>query len=156
MPTEIQISRPGIASCTWTPAASSHIAFDSIGGAQTLTLPGCAGKIIKPLGYRLSLATTTAITTVYTVILFKSTPAVIADDAPFVIATADGPKVAGYIPIAQPVDFLSTWIEGTGAYTGTPFEMGTSDALTAYLSNTTTVTTEAVPFKFTLIYEILN
>lgn len=156
MPTEIQISRPGIASCTWTPAASSHIAFDCIGGAQSLTLPGCAGKIIKPTGYRLSLATTTAITTVYTVILFSVTPTVIADDAPFVIAAADGPKVAGYVPIAQPVDFLSTWIEGVGLYTGNPIQMGTTDVLTAYLMNATTVTTEAVPFKFTLHYEIVN
>lgn len=143
----------GVVSCTFTPAASSHIAFDCIGGAKTVTLSGCADRIIRPTGYRLSLATTTPITTVYTAVLFSSTPSVIADDAPFVISTADGAKVAGYIPIAQPIDYLSTWIEGVGGYTGPPVQMGTTDILTVYLMNTTTVTTEAVAFNFTLFYD---
>ena len=144
----------GSASCTFTPAASSHTGLDSVGGAQTMTFPGCAGRIINLRGYTLSLATTTPITTVYTAFLFSSTPTVIADDAAFVIAAADGAKLAGGpVSIIQPVDYTSTWQLASGLIAGQPIELVT-DTATVYLQLTTTATTEAVAFKLTLYYDL--
>lgn len=144
----------GSVTCSFTPAASSHTALDSIGGAKTITFPAeCSGRTIKLIAYRLSLATTTPITTVYTAFLFGSTPTVIADDAPFVIAAADGAKLLGKVDIIQPVDYTSTWQEAQGIIaSGFPLELVT-DTVTVYLQNTSTVTTEAVAFKLTLYYE---
>lgn len=143
------------ASCTFTPAATSHTALDSIGGAATMTLTDCSGLTLKLIAYSLSLATTTPITTVYTAYLFSSTPAVIADDAPFVIAAADGAKLAGIgkVAIAQPVDHTSTWQLAEGLIASQPVQLVT-DTLTVYLQNTSTVTTEAVAFKLTLFFEV--
>lgn len=144
----------GSATCTFTPAASSHTGLDSVGGAQTMTFPGCTGRIISLRGYTLSLATTTPITTVYTAFLFNSTPTVIADDAPFVIAAADGAKLAGGpVAIIQPTDYTSTWQMASGLLAGHPIELVT-DTLTVYLQLTTTATTEAVAFKLTLYYDL--
>ena len=144
----------GSVSCSWTPAASSHVALDCIGGAQTLTFPAeCTGRIISLRGYTFSIATTTPITTVYTAFLFSSTPTVIADDAAFVIAAADGAKLAGGpVAIAQPSDYTSTWQLAAALIAGQPIELSTN-VLTAYLQNTSTVTTEAVAFKLTLYYD---
>lgn len=143
------------ASCTFTPAATSHTALDSIGGAATMTLTDCTGMLVKLMGYSFSIATTTPITTVYTAFLFSSTPTVIADDAAFVIASADGAKLAGLgkVAIAQPVDHTSTWQLAEGLIASQPVQLVT-DTLTVYLQNTTTVTTEAVPFKLTLYFEV--
>lgn len=145
----------GSVSCSFTPAASSHTALDSIGGAQTITFPDvCAGRIISLRGYTLSLATTTPVTSVYTAFIFSSTPTVIADDAPFVIAAADGAKLAGGpVGIIQPVDYTSTWQLASGLIAGQPIELVTNTA-TVYLQNTTTITTEAVAFKLTLYYDL--
>lgn len=144
----------GSVSCTFTPAASSHTGLDSIGGAKTVTVSGAAGKFIKLTGYSLSLATTTPITTVYTAFLFGSTPTVIADDAAFVIAAADGALLLGKVSIAQPVDHTSTWQLAEGLIAGQPLGPLPSETVTVYLQNTSTVTTEAVAFKLTLFYEI--
>jgi hypothetical protein len=141
------------ASCTFTPAASSHTGLDSVGGAQTMTFPGCAGRMISLRYYTLSLATTTPITTVYTAFLFSSTPTVIADDAAFVIAAADGAKLAGGpVAIAQPTDYTSTWQQASALIAGQPIQLVT-DTVTVYLQLTTTATTEAVAFKLTLFYD---
>ena len=148
------LTERGSVNCTWTPAASAHTALDSIGGAATLTFPAeCTGRIISLRGYTFSLATTTPITTVYTAFLFSSTPTVIADDAAFVIAAADGAKLAGGpVAIAQPTDYTSTWQLAAALIAGQPIELSTN-VLTAYLQNTSTVTTEAVAFKLTLFYD---
>lgn len=143
----------GSVSCTFTPAASSHTALDCVGGAQTVTFSeNCAGRIISLRGYSLSLATTTPITTTYTAFIFSSTPTVIADDAAFVIAAADGAKLAGKVSIIQPVDYTSTWQLADGLIAGQPIQL-VSDTATIYLQNTSTVTTEAVAFKLTLYYD---
>jgi len=100
----------GSVTCTFTPAASSHTALDCVGGAKTVTFPAaCANRVISLRGYSLSLATTTPITTLYKAFIFSSTPTVIADDAAFVVAAADGAKLAGVVAIAQPADYTSTW-----------------------------------------------
>lgn len=151
----VKISNPGVASCTFTPAASSHTGLDSVGGAQTITITGGAGKFVKIMGYSLSLATTTPITTVYTAFLFKSTPTVIADDAAFVIAAADGAKLLGKVAIAQPVDHTSTWQLAEGIIASQYMGPLVTDTVTVYLQNTSTVTTEAVAFKLTLFYELI-
>lgn len=155
MPNRVEISTPGVAQCVFTPAASSHTGLDCIGGAKTITIPGGAGKFIKLTGYRLSLATTTPITTVYTAFLFKSTPTVIADDAAFVIAAADGALLLGKVAIIQPVDFTSTWQEAEGIIAGQVMGPLPTETITVYLQNTSTVTTEAVAFTLTLYYDIL-
>lgn len=152
---KIKTINPGMVDCTFTPAASSHTGLDSIGGAKTVTIAEGAGKFIKLMGYRLSLATTTPITTVYTAFLFKSTPTVIADDAAFVIAAADGAILLGKVAIIQPVDFTSTWQEAEGIIAGQYIGPLTTDTVTVYLQNTSTVTTEAVAFKLILFYEIV-
>lgn len=141
------------ASCTWTPAASSHTAGDSVGGAKTLTLPQMADRMIKIVGYTFSMDTTTPVTSVYTVHLYNSTPAVIADDSPYAVVTADGSKYQGIQAIAQPVDYTSTWqhIEAWGL--SKSVQMADTDVLTAYLVNGTTGTYEAVAHKLTLFYE---
>ena len=150
----ISVGNRGSASCTFTPAASSHTALDSVGGAQTMTFTGASGRLIHLTGYTLSLATTTPITTVYTAFIFSSTPTVIADDAAFVIAAADGAKLAGGpVAIAQPVDYTSTWQLASGLIASQPIQLVTETA-TVYLQNTSTVTTEAVAFKLTLYYTL--
>lgn len=156
MANRVEISNPGVMSCTFTPAASSHTGLDCIGGAKTVTITGGSGKFIKLMGYQLSLATTTPITTVYTAFLFKSTPTAIADDAAFVIAAADGALLLDKVAIAQPVDHTSTWQLSTGIIASQYMGPLESDTVTVYLQNTSTVTTEAVAFKLTLFYEILN
>lgn len=143
----------GSVSCTFTPAASSHTALDCIGGAQTVTFSTAfANRIISLRGYSLSLATTTPITTTYKAYLFTSTPTVIADDAAFVVAAADGAKLAGTVAIAQPADLGSTWQLAEGLIAGQPIEL-VGNTVTVYLQNVSTVTTEAVAFKLTLYYD---
>ena len=140
----------GSVSCTFTPAASSHTGLDCIGGAQTVTFSTAfANRIIMLRGYSLSLATTTPITTTYRAFIFSSTPTVIADDAAFVVAAADGAKLAGTVAIAQPVDYTSTWQLAEGLIAGQPIEL-VGDTATIYLQNISTVTTQAVAFKLTL------
>jgi len=143
----------GSVTCTFTPAASSHTALDCVGGAKTVTFPAvCANRIISLRGYSLSLATTTPITSIYKAFIFSSTPTVIADDAAFVVAAADGAKLAGVVSIIQPVDYTSTWQLAEGLIAGQPIELSSTTA-TIYLQNVSTVTTEAVAFKLTLYYD---
>lgn len=150
----VSVASRGSASCTFTPAASAHTALDSIGGAQTMTFTGASGRLIHLRGYTLSIATTTPITTVYTAFIFSSTPTVIADDAAFEIAAADGAKLAGGpVAIAQPTDYTSTWQMASGLIAGHPIQLVT-DTATVYLQHTTGVTTEAVAFKLTLYYDL--
>ena len=143
----------GSVTCTFTPAASSHTALDSVGGARTVTFSTAhAGRIISLRGYTLSLATTTPITTLYRAFIFTSTPTVIADDAAFVVAAADGALLAGTVAIAQPADYTSTWQLAEGLIAGQPIEL-VGDTATIYLQNISTVSTEAVAFKLTLYYD---
>ena len=146
--------KAGTASATYTPAASSHTGLDSVGGAQTMTIPGSAGRIIKLTGYRFSIATTTPVASVFTAFLYNSTPTVVADDDAYAVVAADGPsKFLGIVAIAQPTDFTSTWLESQGLIAGQYIQMVT-DTLTVYLQLTTTATLEAVAHKLTLFYEI--
>ena len=148
-----QLVNRGSVTCTFTPAASSHTALDSVGGAKTVTFPAsCANRIISLRGYSLSLATTTPITSTYKAFIFSSTPTVIADDAAFVVAAADGALLAGSVAIIQPVDLTSTWQLAEGLIAGQPIELVSTTA-TIYLQNISTVTTEAVAFKLTLYYD---
>ncbi len=158
MANRVEIANIGTVNCTFTPAASSHTALDAIGAAATVTIAGGTGKFISIKGNRLSIATTTPTTSVYKAFLFKSTPTVIADDAPMVVATADGPKLLGVVDIIQPVDFISTWQEAQSSHAAPGILIGPleTETITVYLMNISTITTEAVPFKLTLFYDILN
>jgi hypothetical protein len=141
-------------SVTFTPAASSHTGLDCVGGAATVVIPNGKGRMLNLLGHNFSYATTTPITTVWTAFLFQSTPTVIADDAPFVIASADGALLLGYVPIPQAVDFTSTW-QAIDTILAQPKTLGplVTDTLTVYLQLTTTATLEAVAHKLVMFFE---
>jgi hypothetical protein len=142
-------------SVTFTPAATSHTALDCVGGAKTFQIPGGTGKMLYLTGLSFSMATTTPVTTVWTAFLFGSTPTVIADDAAFVIAAADGAKLLGYVGIPQTVDFTDVW-QQIDSVLAQPKPIGplVSDTVTVYLQNTSTITLEAVAHKLTLYFEL--
>ncbi len=142
-------------SATFTPAATSHTALDAVGTAVAIKLPHGAGKFVRLASLSFSMATTTPVTTVWTAFLFGSTPTVIADDAPFVIAAADGAKLLGYVAIPQTVDFTDVW-QQIDSVLATPKPIGplVNDTITVYLQNTSTITLEAVAHTLTLYFEL--
>ena len=149
-----ELWRTGSAAVSFTPAASSHTALDCVGGARTLTLPNTAGRMIRLTGYRFTMPTTTPVTTVWTAYLYNATPAVIADDAAYVVVLADQAKFMGTVTIAQVVDFGSTLLESQGALASNPYIQMVTDTMTVYLQNITTITTEAIAHTLTLFYEV--
>ncbi len=150
-----ELWRNASATISWTPAATSHTALDSVGGAATITLPHAAGRMIRLTGYRFTMPTTTPVTTVWTAYLYNATPAVIADDAAYNVVVADQAKFLGTVTIAQVVDFGSTLLESQGALASNPYiQVPAGGVLTAYLQNVTTITTEAIAHTLTLFYEI--
>ncbi len=149
-----ELWRSGSANNTYTPAATSHTALDCVGGAKTFVLNGAAGRMVKITGARLSLDSTTPVTTIWTAYMYTSTPAVVADDAAYAVVTADGARFAGTLAIPQQVDFTSTWIEAQTFFTVGQYVQMVTDTLTIYLQNVSTVTMEAVAHKLTIYYEI--
>lgn len=146
--------KTGSATATFTPAATSHTALDCVGGAKTILIPNSAGRMVAFQGNRFSMDTTTPVTSIWTLYMYNSTPAVIADDSPYVVVTADGAKFLGTQPILQCVDFGSTWLESQNFYTSPIRVQMVTDTLTVYLQNVSTITLEAVAHKLTLFYEI--
>lgn len=149
-----ELWKSGLVSATFTPAATSHTALDCVGGAKTIVIPGAANRMIRLTGYRFNMDTTTPITTVWTAYIYNATPAVIADDANYVVVSADNAKFMGTIAIGQCVDFGSTLLEAQGLIASQYIQMGATDTLTLYLQNVSTVTMEAVAHKLILFYEI--
>lgn len=142
-------------SATWTPAASSHTALDSVGGAQTFTGVGQSGTMVRIIGATFSIDTTTPVASAFRLHLYNATPAVIADDATYVVVTADGAKYLGYIDLGTAVDLGSTWQFVSQDGLSKPILL-VDTTIVAYLQNLTTVTLEAVAHKVTLFTEPLS
>lgn len=149
-----ELWKSGLISATFTPAATSHTALDCVGGAVTAKIPGAANRMVKLVGYRFNMDTTTPVTSTWTAYIYNATPAVIADDAAYVVVTADNAKFMGTVSIIQCVDFGSTLLEAQGLIAGQYIQMGATDTLTIYLQNVATITMEAVAHKLILFYEI--
>lgn len=136
-------------SATFTPAATSHAAKDSVGGAATFTGVGQSGTMIMICGATFSIDTTTPVASAFRLHLFNAAPTVIADDAAFTLASADIGKYLGWIDLGTAFDLDSTaqWMQQDGL--AKPVLLTTANII-GYLQNLTTVTLEAVAHKVTL------
>ena len=143
------------ATAVFTPAASSHTAGDSVGGAVEFVFTGKGGG--KPetgmslmiTSASLMIADATAAVTAWRVYLFNVTPpSALADDAAFVLASADRASFLGYVDIGTAVDLVDTqWVE-THSINKQIKLSGTS--VFGYLVDLTTLTTAAVAHTVTL------
>lgn len=149
-----ELWKSGSVALTYTPAATSHTALDCVGGAQTAVIPNGKGRMIKILGFRFTMDTTTPVTTVWTAYIYNATPTVVADDAAYAPVSADNAKFAGTLTVTQPVDFGNTLIEAQVWIAAPQYVQLSSDTLTIYLQNVSTVTLEAVAHKLTIFYEV--
>lgn len=134
---------PLTATATFTPAASSHTAGDSVGVAQEFDLKAPTGAAVCLVSATLRIDTGTIETTAWRLHMFSQTPpSALIDTGDFTLATGDLPYYLGYIDFAQIVDMGATlFIETTNIQkqirlTGTGFF--------AYLVNGTTLTPAAV------------
>lgn len=136
------------ASADFTPAATSHTAGDSVGGAKEFALNAPAGSLLRILNATMLVAGGTNETSTWRLYLFSVTPpSALADDAAFLLASGDRASFLGYFDFAQLVDVGDTlFIEATPSkvirLTGT--------SVFGYLVNLTTVTPAAVARTVTL------
>jgi hypothetical protein len=148
-----------VATATFTPAASSHVAPRTNGAAAEFVFlnkdgaPPPAGSQLRLLWSSLLLPSATIETTAWALHFFNVTPpSALADDAAFDIAAGDRASYLGSIAIAQIVDLGTTnYIEGV--QTKLLKLLGTSAF--AYLVNGTTLTTQAVAHSITLHAEAI-
>lgn len=130
------------ASATFTPAAASHTAGDSVGVAAEFALAAPSGSLLRIVNASMLVAGGTNETSTWRLYLFSVTPpSALADDAPFTLASGDRASFLGYFDFAQLVDVGDTlYIEATPnkviRLTGT--------SVFAYLVNLTTVTPAAI------------
>lgn len=137
------------ASATFTPAASSHTAGDSVGVAAEFALAAPAGGGIMITGATLEIAGGTVETTAWRVHLFSVTPpSALADDAAFALASGDRASYLGYIDLDQVLDLGDTLYIDMKNINKQVRLAGTS--LFGYLVNGTTLTPAAVAHKVTL------
>lgn len=132
-----------VASATFTPAATSHTALDSVGGAKAIDFGAISGSTIRIVSATLEIDGATIETTAWRLHLYSVTPpSAYADDAAWDIPSGDRASYLGYLDFAQVVDFGSTlWIETTNIQKQLVLA-GTG--LFGYLVNTTTLTPQAV------------
>jgi hypothetical protein len=137
------------ASATFTPAAASHTAGDSVGVAQEFAFGAPSGGTIRIVSATLRINHATIETTAWRLHMFTVTPpSALADDAAFTLAAADLPSYLGYVDFAQVVDFGDTqFIETTNIQKQITLA-GTS--VFGYLVNGTTLTPNAVAHIVTL------
>lgn len=153
VPVAIAPSAAGVASFSadgaFTPAAASHLAGDCNGAAATFALMGpSAGRIII-VSAVLKIASATAEATAWRLYLFNVTPpSALADDAPFVMATADLAVSLGYIDLGTAVDLVDNQFVQVDGINHMVKLAGTS--LFGYLVNLTTLTPAAVAHTVTL------
>lgn len=136
------------AAATFTPAAASHVAGDSIGGAQEFALIGPSAGRVRIVSATLEIDGATIETTAWRLHLYSVTPpSAYADDAAWDVASGDRAGYLGYIDFAQVIDLGSTlYIE---AAPNKQLKLaGTS--LFGYLVNGTTLTPQAVAHIVTL------
>lgn len=134
---------------TFTPAASSHVAGDVNGGAQTFAAMGLSGRPIMITGASLEIDGGTAEATAWRLYLYNVTPpSATADDGAWDLPSGDRASFLGYVDLGTAVDLGSTqWVETQGINKQVKLS-GT--ALFAYLVNTTTLTPAAVAHIVTL------
>lgn len=137
------------ASATFTPAAASHTAGDSVGVAQKFAFDAPAGSRLMITSAELMIAGATAEVTAWRVYLFSITPpSALADDAAFVLASGDRASFLGYVDIGTAVDLVDTqWVETHVA--NKQIKLAGTDAW-GYLVNLTTLTPAAVAHTVTL------
>jgi len=143
------------ASATFTPAAASHVAGDSSGGAKEFVLldrnggAPASGSHLRIVSATLQINGGTIETTAWRLHLYSATPpSAYADDAAWDIATNDLTLYLGYIDLSQVLDF------GTTLYIDMPSLNKriklTGTSVFGYLVNGTTLTPQAVAHIVTL------
>lgn len=143
------------ASAAFTPAATSHTAGDSVGVATEFVFANMIGTNPQPraglmiTSASLMIADATAAVTAWRLYLFGVTPpSALADDAAFVLASADRASFLGYVDLGTAVDLTDTqWVE-TNSINKQLKLTGTS--VFGYLVNLTTLTPAAVAHTVTL------
>jgi hypothetical protein len=137
------------AQATFTPAASSHVAGDVVGGAQEFKNLGNSGSVITIVSASLRIANSSAETSTWVVYLFDVTPpSAVADDSPFLLASTDYTAFVGSLALAQTVDVGDTqYIESNNIQKVVRLR---SSSLFGYLVNGTTLTPGAVAHVVTL------
>jgi len=144
-------------SATFTPAASSHVGGDVVGGAQEFVLrdrngaPPEPGSVVKIMQASLLIAGSTIETTAWALHLHSVTPpSALADDAVFDLPSGDRASYLGSIAIAQVVDLgASLFIDGALA----KYLKLSGTSVFGYLVNGTTLTPAAVAHTVTLLCE---
>lgn len=136
-------------SATFTPAATSHVANDVNGGAQTFAALGLSGRIIMITGASLEIDGGTAEATAWRLYLYNVTPpSATADDGAWDLPSGDRASYLGYVDLGTAVDLGSTqWVETQNINKQVKLS-GT--ALFGYLVNLTTLTPAAVAHIVTL------
>lgn len=137
------------ASATFTPAATSHLAGDVVGGAREFQLAAPTGRLFQIDTVSLLINNATIETTAWALHLYSVTPpSALADDAAFDVPAGDQASYLGSIAIPQVVDLGSTlWIESHNI--GKKVKLaGTS--VFGYLVNGTTLTPGAVAHIVTI------
>ncbi len=131
------------ASATFTPAANSHTAGDSIGVAAEFTGMGPSGQHVMITSAEMRIDSGTAAASAFRLYLFNVTPpSALADDGPFVAPDGDFASFLGYVDLGTPVDLVDNcWVETHGINKMVKLS-GTS--MFGYLVNLTTVTPGAV------------
>ena len=136
------------ASASFTPAATSHTAGDSVGGAKEFALAAPTGALLRIVNASMLVAGGTNETSTWRLYLFSVTPpSAVADDGAFTLASGDRASFLGYFDFAQLVDVGDTlYIEAT------PNKVIrlTGASVFAYLVNLTTVSTAAVARTVTI------
>ncbi len=143
------------ASATFTPAAASHTAGDSVGVAQEFVLKDSRGALPAPgstfsiVNASLRIDGATVETTAWRLHMFSVTPpSALADDAAFLLASGDRSSYLGYIDLAQVVDVGDTlYIE---AFNIQKHLTLTGTSIFGYLVNGTTLTPQAVAHTVTI------
>lgn len=138
-----------IATATFTPAASSHTAGDSVGGAVALDFSAITGSTIRIVSATLQINGATIETTAWRLHLYSVTPpSATADDGAWDIPSGDRASYLGYVDFVQIVDMGSTlYIETTNIQKQLKL---TGSGVFGYLVNGTTLTTQAVAHIVTL------
>jgi hypothetical protein len=137
------------ASATFTPAAASHVAGDSVGVAAEFALNAPTGRRLNIKSATLIIDHATIETTAWRLHLFSVTPpSALADDAAFVLAAADRASYLGYVDISQVLDLVDTQYIDMPNLNKQIKLAGTS--VFAYLVNGTTLTPNAAAHTVTL------
>lgn len=131
------------ASATFTPAASSHVANDVVGGAQTFALGALSASVFMITDAELLINSGTAQATAWRLYLYNVTPpSATADDGAWDLPSGDQASFLGYIDLGTASDLGSTqWVESHGINKTIKLS---STGVFGYLVNLTTLTTAAV------------